>query len=103
MGEQRRLPAFFFPFAWFQGIFVCREGCHACECTAQSCAGGEIRGEEKRRVRREGRGWGWVGSGERAHYTLGALSDASSDPRTYLQPNANGECAFQSVVSANTL
>lgn len=62
-----------------------------------------VKSEEKRRVRREGRGWGWVGSGERAHYTLGALSDASSDPGTYLQPNANGECAFQSVVSANTL
>ena len=94
MGEQRRLPAFFFPFAWFQGIFVCREGCQAW---------GEIRGEEKRRDRREERGWGWVGSGERAHYTLGALSDASSDPGTYLQPNANGECAFQSVVLANML
>lgn len=33
-------------------------------------------------------------AGKRASYTLGALSDASSDPETNLQPNANGECAF---------
>lgn len=59
MGEQRRLPAFFFFFsAWIQDIFVCREGCHTCECTAQSCAGGEIKGGEKRRDQREGRGAG---------------------------------------------
>ena len=35
------------------------------------------------------------GCGERASYTLGALTDASSDPGTNLQPNDNGECAFQ--------
>lgn len=67
MGEQPRLPAFFFLFAWIQYIFVCREGCHACECTAQSCACGEIRGGEERQ---EGRRW----CGERASYTLGAFS-----------------------------
>lgn len=101
MGEQWRLPAFFFLFARIQDIFVCREGCHACECTAQSCAGGEIRGREKRRDRREERGGGRCR--ERASYTLGALSDASSDPGTNLQPNVNGECAFQPEGSANML
>lgn len=103
MGEQRRLPAFFSLFAWFQDIFVCREGCHAFECTAQSCTSGEIRGGEKRRERREGRGRREGGCWERASYTLRALSDASSDPETNLQPNANGECAFQSEGSANML
>jgi hypothetical protein len=49
-----------------------------------------VKSVEGRRDRREG---GWCG--ERASYTLGALSDASSDPGTNLQPNDNGECAFQ--------
>lgn len=40
---------------------------------------------------------------ERASYTLGALSDASSDPGTNLQPNDNGECAFQPKGSQNGL
>lgn len=63
MGEQRRLPAFFFSlFAWIQDIFVCREGCRARECTAQSCAGGEIKGGEKRL--KEGRGWRGRGKGQ---------------------------------------
>lgn len=100
MGEQRNLPAFFSLFAWIQDIFVCREGCHACECTAQSCAWGEARGGEKRRDRREG--WGAV-CGERASYPLEALNDASLDPETNLQLNANRECPFQPERSANML
>lgn len=43
-----------------------------------------------------------VGVG-RASYTLGALSDASSDPETNPQPNAGGECAFQPEGSAKML
>lgn len=101
MGEQRRLSAFFFLFAWIQDIFVCRGGCHACERAAQSCAGGEIKGGEKRRDWRKGRGWREGGEG--TSHILGALSDASSDPETNLQPNANGACAFQPEGSANML
>lgn len=101
MGEQRRLSAFFFLFAWIQDIFVCREECHTRECTAQSCAGGEIKGGEKRRDWRKGRGW--REGGERASHILGALSDASSDPETNLQANANEECAFRPEGSANML
>lgn len=58
----------------------------------------EVKSEEGRREETGGRR-----CGERASYTLGALSHASSDPETNLQPNANGECAFQPEGSANML
>lgn len=62
-----------------------------------------VKSEEGRREETGGRKGGGGRCRERASYTLGALSDASSDPGTNLQPNANGECAFQPEGSANML
>lgn len=69
-------------------------------CSVMCWGRNQRRGEEKRlekgkRVEREG--------GERASHILGALSDASSDPETNLQANANEECAFRPEGSANML
>lgn len=62
-----------------------------------------VKSEEGRREETGEREVGGGQCGERASYTLGALSDARLDPGTNLQPNANGECAFHPEGSANML
>lgn len=60
-----------------------------------------VKPEEGRREETGGRAGGQCV--ERASYPLEALNDASLDPETNLQLNANGECAFQPEISANML